>query len=365
MANGPRDVHDSAFKLLFDHADMVRDLLRGFAPPDLVEAFDFDSLEQVPADYVGDDLQQSRSDRLWRVLFRAEGSQEWLYLLLLLEFQSTVDRYMAARVLSYTAQTFLKLIRGGQLAADGLLPPLLPVVIYSGSGRWSAPREASELVAEAGPGLAPFQPRQRYLLLDQGAVDEDTLPSGNLLSAQIGLGRASVPGMSAALGRVEALLEGPGHATLRRAFAEMARQLVSRSRASSSQPGLAAALRSLAQVGDLNAMASTLGENIDEYVEQRSESAFKQGVAEGVERGIEKGVERGIEESLERELRRDRALLLRQAARKFDAETAARLSVLLERIDDPERFADIGEYLVDCATGAELIARVEGATGRA
>ena len=100
MADGPRDVHDSAFKLLFDHADMVRDLLRGFAPPDLVEAFDFDSLEQVPADYVGDDLRQSRSDRLWRVLFRAEGSQEWLYLLLLLEFQSTVDRYMAARVLS-------------------------------------------------------------------------------------------------------------------------------------------------------------------------------------------------------------------------------------------------------------------------
>ena len=283
------------------------------------------------------------------MLFRAEGSQEWLYLLLLLEFQSTVDRYMAVRVLSYTAQTFLKLIRGGQLAADGLLPPLLPVVIYSGSGRWSAPREASELVAEAGSGLAPFQPRQRYLLLDQGAVDEDTLPSGNLLSAQIGLGRASVPGMSAALGRVEALLEGPGHATLRRAFAEMARQLVGRSRAASSQPGLAAALRSLAQAGDLNAMASTLGENIDEYVEQRSESAFKQ----------------GIEESLERELRRERAMLSRQAARKFDAETVARFAALLEGIDDPERFADIGEDLMDCATGAELLARVEGATGRA
>ena len=281
--------------------------------------------------------------------FRAEGSQEWLYLLLLLEFQSTVDRYMAARVLSYTAQTFLKLIRGGQLAADGLLPPLLPVVIYSGSGRWSAPREASELVAEAGPGLAPFQPRQRYLLLDQGAVDEDTLPSGNLLSAQIGLGRASVPGMSAALG------------TRRGSFGRLRpRDVASGLRGDGastggSQPcgvvatGLAAALRSLAQAGDLNAMASTLGENIDHYVEQRSESAFKQ------------GVERGIGEGLEHE----RALLLRQAARKFDAETVARLSVLLERIDDPERFADIGEDLMDCATGAELLARAEGATGRA
>ena len=96
-------------------------------------------------------------------------------------------------------------------------------------------------------------------------------------------------------------------------------------------------------------MASTLGENIDEYVEQR----------------IEKGIEKGVEESLERELRRDRAMLSRQAARKFDAETVARFAALLEGIDDPERFADIGEDLMDCATGAELLARVEGATGRA
>ena len=100
-------------------------------------------------------------------------------------------------------------------------------------------------------------------------------------------------------------------------------------------------------------MASTLGENIDDYVEQR------------IEKGIEKGLERGVEESLERELRRDRAMLSRQAARKFDAETVARFAALLEGIDDPERFADIGEDLMDCATGAELLARVEGATGRA
>ena len=96
-------------------------------------------------------------------------------------------------------------------------------------------------------------------------------------------------------------------------------------------------------------MASTLGENIDDYVEQCSESAFKQ------------GVEKGIGEGLEHE----RTLLLRQAARKFDAETAARFATLLKSIDDPERFAGIGEDLMDCATGAELLARVEGATGRA
>ena len=58
-------------------------------------------------------------------------------------------------------------------------------------------------------------------------------------------------------------------------------------------------------------------------------------------------------------------MLSRLAARKFGAGTATRLEALLERIDDPERFVRIGEDVIDCATGAELLARVEGAAGRA
>ena len=161
MAEGPRDIHDSGFKLLFDHADMVRDLLRGFVPRTSSAVSTSPASNRFPTDYVGDGLRQSRSDRVWRVRFRVAGSQEWLYLLLLLEFQSTADRYMSVRVLSYTAQTWLKLIRSGDLMSDGRLPPVLPVVIYNGSPRWSAPLEVREAVAEAGAGLAPFQPRQR------------------------------------------------------------------------------------------------------------------------------------------------------------------------------------------------------------
>ena len=54
-----------------------------------------------------------------------------------------------------------------------------------------------------------------------------------------------------------------------------------------------------------------------------------------------------------------RALLVRQAERRFDAGTAERLAVLLSRIDDAERLTEAGAEVVDCATGAELLARVE------
>ena len=70
--------------------------------------------------------------------------------------------------------------------------------------------------------------------------------------------------------------------------------------------------------------------------------------AEGLAEGRAQGVER------------QRALLCRQAARRFGEETAAPLAARLAGIDDPDRLAEVGDRIVDCATGAELLAR----TGR-
>ena len=386
-----RDFHDASSRLWYDHSRMIEDLLRGFVPADLVEAFDFDSLEQLPAQHVGDDRRQSRGDMLWRVRFRdrATGEGEWLYLLVLLEFQSTVDRHMAVRVLAYTAQTLLRLVRGGGLPADGKLPPVLPVVIYNGRTRWSAPEEVSETIAEVGAGLAPFQPRQRYLLLDQHAMRVEALPPGNVVSAQIELEQGAVPGMAPVLRDLGRLLSGAEHASLRRAFASWTRETVARSRVAVAHPRLVGALEALEGEGDLDAMGSLLAERIDEYVETRSlkrgleqglERGLEQGLERGLEQGREQGLERGLEQGLEQGLERgltqglergltqgleqERALLSRQAARKFDARTASRLAALLDGIADPERLAEIGEQVIDCATGAELLARAERAAGR-
>ena len=52
-----------------------------------------------------------------------------------------------------------------------------------------------------------------------------------------------------------------------------------------------------------------------------------------------------------------RALLCRQAARRFDAETAKKLAGLLAGVDDPARLAEAGDWIVVCATGAELLDR--------
>ena len=74
---------------------------------------------------------------------------------------------------------------------------------------------------------------------------------------------------------------------------------------------------------------------------------------EGREQGLKEGIEQGIEQ--------ERRLLCRMAARKFGAETASRLSALLERVVDQERLAQVGEWIIECDAEAELLDRVRAA----
>ena len=66
----------------------------------------------------------------------------------------------------------------------------------------------------------------------------------------------------------------------------------------------------------------------------------------GFDRGMERGIERGRAEEL-----------CRQAARKFDDDTARQLAVLLEHAD-PDRLTQAGIGIIECGTGAELLDRL-------
>ena len=71
-----------------------------------------------------------------------------------------------------------------------------------------------------------------------------------------------------------------------------------------------------------------------------------------------KGRAEGIEQGLERGLAAERDLLRRLVARKFGAGTGERLASLLAQIGDTGRLAQVGGWIIDCGTGAELMARV-------
>ena len=100
-----------------------------------------------------------------------------------------------------------------------------------------------------------------------------------------------------------------------------------------------------------------LAETVKEWTEQWFREGREKGLEQGLEQGREQGREQGLALGLERGRAEERALLCRQAERKFDAETAARLAGLLDHLTDPERLAEVGDGIIECGTGADLLDR--------
>ena len=143
---------------------MVEDLLRGFLDEKWLSRLDFSTLERVNASYVSGGLKHREADIVWRL--RCTDGDGVLYLYLLLEFQSDVQRLMAFRVLAYVALLYQDLIARKELTPSGKLPQILPIVIYNGEERWWAPLEVAELIEAVSE---PDLPRLRYRVIDEGS----------------------------------------------------------------------------------------------------------------------------------------------------------------------------------------------------
>ncbi len=172
--------HDACYKSLFSTPDLVRDLLRDFVPGDWVRTLNFDTLERRSGAYVTDGFRQHASDMVWRI----QAGGEWVYLYLLIEFQSTVDRHMAIRMTNYITCLDLELIRGQNMLAGGRLPPVLPIVIYNGEGKWTATTDIADLSPRLPGELSRYQPRCEYLLVDASRYTDEALAKlDNLVAA--------------------------------------------------------------------------------------------------------------------------------------------------------------------------------------
>ncbi len=134
--------HDNSYKLLFTHPEMVTDLLKGFVHEPWLEHCDFSTLEKMGSSYITDDIRDREDDIIWRIRY----GEEWLYVYLLLEFQSGIDHFMAVRIAGYISLLYQDLIRSQKFTSKDLLPPVLPIVLYNGKYRWHAPIQLSQLI---------------------------------------------------------------------------------------------------------------------------------------------------------------------------------------------------------------------------
>ena len=178
-------------KHLLSFAFMVQELLRWLVADwhgmhALVDALDFSTLERVHEQSVtagAAALHHHSNDMVWRVHLRErgeddavapagradrstsppggdgaqpEGSAPWLYLVVMLEFQSTVDHLMPLRTRNYVDNFHMEQWRGRRFRSTDRLAPVLPIVLYNGESPWTAAARVIDLVTpqatQAGSG---------------------------------------------------------------------------------------------------------------------------------------------------------------------------------------------------------------------
>lgn len=102
----------------------------------------------------------------------------------------------------------------------------------------------------------------------------------------------------------------------------------------------------------------TLLERVNEKLERWYDELERQALERGEERGEARGIELGVTRTRKQLLAEERALLQRMAERRFGAEAAEKVGVVLAETDDNESFASVGDAIVDSKTGPELLRRV-------
>jgi predicted transposase/invertase (TIGR01784 family) len=314
-------VHDSSYKFLFSNPEFVRDLVMGFIPDDWLHSLDYETLEKVPGSYITDDFKQREDDIVWRV----KVGGEWVYLYMLIEFQSSVDKYMALRMMVYVGLLYQDLVKRGEVLADGRLPPILPIVLYNGTKRWSAATDIADLIP-AVPGLvSDFKPSLKYLLIDESAYSSSELSSlRNLVAVVFQFEQAQSPANIEDI--INLLLEWlADRPDLKRMFALWIRATLMRKQ----NYGIF-----LPDVDDLQEIRVMLADKVELW----AKSYIAEGKQEGLQEGLQKGELKGLQEGKQQG---EMLALQRLLAKRFGVislETVAMISQA--SLEDIERWFD-------------------------
>ena len=270
---------------------------------------------------------------VWKVYFR-EGALDdggRPYILLLVEFQSTVDRRMAKRVREYTGMLLDRLIRNDVVAREGGLPWTLAVVVYNGGERWTAIGEESRLARipeRAASDLALLQP-QLYRCVDGGAGSEQDWPEHNQVSATLRLQRRVAPDeLWPRLSAEARRFSGPAPRAFREALHAWAKAMWA------NETGAEAAFPSF-----------------EELEQEKQEMAT---ILQAHWANL-----RAAERESGRELGRADERIRRQAALKFGPGAADRLADHLAGLATREDLDRVGDWIIQCESGDELLLRLQ------
>lgn len=221
-----KNPHDAVHRLLFSHPQLVEDLLRHFVADEAesrswLEDLDFASLKREHESSTEPKRGKSLyRDIVWSIAWRNRPHGERLYVVILIEFQSSVGWFMVLRKLAYMAFFYQDLVKAKKLKPGDRLPAVLPVVLYNGERPWYAPSSVEELIGPVPAPLRRYQPQYRYLLLDELHTEVSLGVERNTVAGMMALEQSSTAEEVVANSlAIEAWLQDEDDEDLRQTFA--------------------------------------------------------------------------------------------------------------------------------------------------
>ena len=278
-------------------------------------------------------MQRRLGDCAWRTWFK-DGRASVVFLV---EFQSSVDGEMLFRTMGYSQAAHLAFHRHPSLLdPGGAMPHTTSVVVYSGVPPWGAVAKLAELAGRRPPPVpeatgalgGDLVHSHGHRVLDlQSAFGQDLLPRDSVLDWIAAMEGAPWTHLPRVCRSLAARWGGPERSEVRGALATWMEER----------------LRFASGPADRRRQA------VDWIIQPGGEDDME--TYEDWARGHEqRGLERGLEQG--------RSMVLRQASRRFGAETARQLEGLVKGMG-VEELARVGDAVVDCDTGDELLETAE------
>lgn len=274
--------HDRRYKRIFSQPYFIQKLLESFVNEEFIKELDFSSLKRLEKSFINDDFQEKESDLIFSINYKREK----IYLFLLIEFQSTVDKMMPIRFLRYITEFYES---NRRLLNEGRFPAVFPLLLYSGDPKWTTEYEINRLIKQSIP--AKYIPNFQYYAVCENEIPKKSLVRiKNAVSAIFYVENSSPEELQLEIDNLFEIIRDEELA-VKQEFVEWFDNYLS------GLNEIADKKTVTRKIEDFMEAKTMFATKLKEYEEKLLEQGRAEGIAEGIAEGQRKGIEEGLLES--------------------------------------------------------------------
>ena len=311
-------IHDSGYKRLFSNKTIFRQLFETFVEEEWMPRLDFERAERLDKSFVSEHYKETEADIIYKVPIR--DSETVMYLCLLIEFQSTVQRFMVLRSLQYRCNFYMDFVLSNKNVRELMLPAMFPLVLYNGDDKWTAPDTIDQLI-ESEVDLGQYGLHFAHLVIAENSYGKEWLAKIDNIIATLFLAEAHYD-LPLILEKLLNLYDTEPDRQALMLFINWFRQLAAHGRLKSAD---------FTQIEEQDLTREEVKSMLVKALERERELIFDSGKKEGIDIGKKEGIDVGKKEGIEE---RNRQIVHAMVAKGFDLSAiASLLSLTLPEVE--------------------------------